>query len=318
MKTINKIIFALLALSIISCDDVFEEDISNDIIETTSPKDDATIESNVVNFKWNELDGAKKYRLQVLDLEETVVFDSLVSQTSFICPLEPGSYSWKVRGENFAYESEYSETSTFSIVTTADLANQQVILSSPDNNIYKNTTSVTLKWQKLDAATSYNVEVVNTSTGESVYTAESIAETTVVLSSTDLKQDAVYQWKIRGINSTSQTTQVSTRNFMIDTVVPNVPQNSLPATNATITNNVSTAFTWVSPSDTGTVQSPLLYTIEFSTTNTFTTLLFTTNNASTSYQYTFTAIGDYYWRIKTSDSAGNISAYSSPFKVTVI
>lgn len=318
MKTINKIIFALLALSIISCDDVFEEDISNDTIETISPKDDATIESNVVNFKWNELDGAKKYRLQVLDLEETIVFDSLVSQTSFICPLEPGSYLWKVRGENFAYESEYSETSTFSIITTEDLANQQVILSSPDNNIYRNTTSVTLKWQKLAAATSYNVEVVNTTTGESVYTAESISETSVALSSTDLEQDAVYQWKIRGINSTSQTTQVSTRNFMIDTVVPNVPQNSVPATNATITNNVSTAFTWISPTDTGTVQSPLLYTIEFSTTNTFTTLLFTTNNSSTSYQYTFTVIGDYYWRIKTSDSAGNISAYSSPFKVTVI
>ncbi|MEP6931905.1 MAG: hypothetical protein ABI850_17920, partial [Flavobacterium sp.] len=85
-----------------------------------------------------------------------------------------------------------------------------------------------------------------------------------------------------------------------------------------ITNNVSTTFTWVSPTDTGTIQSPLLYTIEFSTTNTFTTLFFTTNNASTSYQRIFTTLGDYYWRIKTTDSAGNVSAYSAPFKFTVI
>ncbi|MEO8535063.1 MAG: hypothetical protein ABI441_14995, partial [Flavobacterium sp.] len=80
MKTINKIIpFLLVLLLVVSCEDVFEEDISDDIIEVVSPKDDTTIESNVVNFQWNDLDGAKKYRLQVLDVNETIVVDSLVT-----------------------------------------------------------------------------------------------------------------------------------------------------------------------------------------------------------------------------------------------
>lgn len=318
MKTINKIILTLFTLSIMSCDDVFEEDISDDIIEIVSPKDKTTIESNVVNFQWNTLEGAKKYRLQVFDLDETIVVDSLVSKTNLTCPLLAGSYKWKVRGENFAYESNYSKTSTFSMMISDDLANQQVVLSSPDNNIYKNTANITLKWQILAAATSYNVEVINTTTGESAYKAENMTETSLVLSSTNLAKDATYQWKIRGVNGISQTAQFSTRTFMIDTVVPNLPQNNLPATNAVITNNQATTFSWISPTDTGTIQSPLLYTIEFSTTNTFATIFFTTNNATTSYQYTFNTIGDYYWRIKTTDSAGNISAYSAPFKVTVI
>jgi len=318
MKTINKIILVLLTLTIISCEDVFEEDISDDTIETVSPKDATVIESNVVNFQWTELEGAKKYRLQILDSDQTIVVDSLVSKTSLLCPLLPGNYQWKVRGENFAYESEYSDTSTFSMVTTNDLANQQVVLSSPDNNIYKNTATVTLKWQKLAAATSYNVDVINTTTGESAYTAQNITETSVALSSTNLTQDATYQWRVRGINSTSQTAQLSTRNFMLDTVVPSLPQNSLPATNAVITNGVSTTFTWISPTDTGTIQSPLIHTIEFSNTNTFATLVLTTNNATTSILQSFTIVGDYYWRIKTTDTAGNVSAYSAPFKFTII
>lgn len=318
MKTLNKIIPFLFVLLLVSCEDVFEEDISDDIIVVVSPKDNTTIESNVVNFQWNELDGAKKYRLQVLDLNETIVVDSLVTKTSLNIPLLTGSYQWKVRGENFAYESNYSAVSNFSMVTTDDLSNQQVVLTSPDNNVYKNSTDLTIKWQKLAAATSYYVEVINTTTSESVYKSESTTETSVTLNSTNLTKDANYQWKVRGINSTSQTAQFSSRNFFIDTVVPGVPVNSLPAVNAVITNNVSTTFTWVSPTDTGTVQSPLLYTIEFSTTNTFTTLFYTTNNATTSYQRIFTTIGDYYWRIKTTDAAGNVSAYSAPFKFTVI
>lgn len=318
MKTINKLILILLSLTVISCEDIFEEDISDDTIETVSPKDNTVIESNVVNFQWDELDGAKKYRVQVLDLDETVMLDSLVTKTSFLCPLSPGNYQWKVRGENFAYESNYSFSSTFSVVTTSDLANQQVILSTPDSNIYKNTASITLKWQKLAAATGYNVEVLNTTTGESVYAEENLTATSVALSSTQLSKDATYQWKVRGVNSTSQTLVFSTRNFHIDTVTPPVPQNSLPANNAVVTNNQSASFNWISPTDTGTIQSPIVYTIEFSSTNTFTTLLSSTNNATTSYQQIFTTTGDYYWRIKTTDAAGNVSAYSAPFKFTVI
>ncbi|MHC0439232.1 hypothetical protein [Flavobacterium sp. 3-210] len=319
MKTINKLLLLLLLTFIaISCEDIFEEDISNDNIETISPKNNTVIESNVVNFQWNELDGAKKYRVQVLNLDETVVIDSLVTKNNFICPLSPGNYKWKVRGENFAYESKYSTALDFSIITTNDLTNQQVILSTPDNNIYKNDANITLKWQKLGAATGYNVEVLNVTTGESVYSSENKPETTVQLSTSNLAKDAAYQWKVRGVNITSQTLVFSSRNFNIDTVVPGTPQNSLPATNAIISSNQSTAFSWISPTDTGTIQSPLLYTIEFSNTNTFTTILTSVNNASTTYQYTFTTAGDYYWRIKTTDAAGNISAYSTPFKLTVI
>lgn len=317
MKTTNKFILVLLTLFVLSCEDVFEDNISDDTIYTISPKEDTTIESNVVNFQWNNLDGAKKYRLQVLDKNESIVLDSLVSKTSLNCPLLPGTYKWKVRGENFGYESRYSDPTTFSMVVSNDLSNQQVVLSSPDSNMYRNNTNVTLKWHKLAAATSYKVEVLNTTTGETVYTAENIIETSVPITS-NITKDGKYLWKVKGVNSTSETLQFSTRTFMIDTVVPNLPQNSLPANNAVVTKNVATAYSWVSLADTGTAQSPLIHTIEFSTTNTFTSIFFTTNNSTTTYQHTLTTAGDYYWRIKTSDAAGNVSAYSAPFKVTVI
>lgn len=318
MKTTNKIFFLIISLLFISCEDVFEEDITDDVIVVVSPKENTTIESNVVNFQWKDLEGAKKYRVQVLDLSETVVIDSLVTKTNLNCPLASGTYKWKVRGENFAYESNYSAPSIFSMNVSDDLTNQQVVLSSPDNNIYFNTSAVTVKWQNLQAASSYSVEVVNTTSGESVYKDENVTQTSVALSSSYLKEDAQYQWKVRGINSFSETLQFSTRNFYIDTAVPSAPQNSLPATNATISNNITTTFSWVSPTDTGAVKSPLVYTIEFSNTEAFTSIYFTTNTTTTSYQHAFTVVGDYYWRVKTTDAAKNTSAYSTAFKFTLI
>jgi hypothetical protein len=93
------------------------------------------VSSNVVNFQWNELDGADKYRIQVFNSTSGIVVDSLVTQTNFSSPIEAGSYQWRVRGENSAYESNYTFNINFSVIQTSDLTNQQVILSSPSNNL---------------------------------------------------------------------------------------------------------------------------------------------------------------------------------------
>lgn len=316
MKTINKIILSSLALLVLSCEDIIETDISNDIIQTISPQNNSEIVSNVVTFQWNSLKGAKNYRVQVYASGQTVVLDSLVNKTNFTYPLSQGDYQWRVRGENFAYQSSYTFPAKFSVIETDDLSNQQVILTSPTSGFYTNATSLICSWQSINVADYYELELINITSGETIYQQSNITTTSATLNNTILNQDAEYQWKIKAINSTSETPFAS-RNFSIDRINPNQPQNNLPANNSTQNVNQAIDFSWNSPSDTGIVQSSISYTIEFSNDSTFANIYQTSNSITTTFQQSFSVAGIYYWRIKATDLAGNKSIYSTPFKLTI-
>lgn len=318
MKTINKIILLGFVIINFACEDIIEEDITNDIIQIISPSEGEIISSNVVNFQWNMLTGADKYRVQVYNANQAIILDSLVvDKTTLTYPLSSGNYKWRVRGENSGYQSTYSFSVGFSLVQSNDLTNQQVVLSSPLNGLYTSGTSLTCAWQDLMPADYYELELINMTAGQTiVYQQSNITNTSVTLNSTALTQEAEYRWKIRGINTTSQT-QFSSRNFFIDRTNPNQSQNSLPANNSTQIANQAIAFSWTTSSDTGTIQSPISYSIEFSNTNTFANIIQSSNSTTASIQLTFTTAGEYYWRVKATDITGNNSVYSTPFKFTI-
>lgn len=317
MKALNKIIVLLAVISLVACEDILEKNITNDTVQIIYPQNSQVIYSNVVDFQWNALNGAKKYRLQVYAASSNMVLDSLVTQTHFSFPLGEGNYQWRVRGENYAYTSNYTFNNSFSVIQSTDLTNQQVILSNPTDNFYTNNPALILNWQGLSAATSYNFELENVTNGASIVNQQSgLTSTSITLNSTILPTDAQYKWKIKGINSTSATA-FSSRNFYLDRTNPNTPVATLPINNATQTLNQSINFTWTIPADVGTIQSTVSYSIEFSNDINFTTVLQTSSSTTTSFQQSFTATGDYYWRIKAKDLAGNTGVYSTPFKFTV-
>ena len=318
MKTISKIILLAFTLMTFSCEDVLEDDITNEIIQTISPIEGEVVSSNVVNFQWNIQKGADKYRVQVYNANQAIVLDSLVENKSNLTyPLLAGAYKWRVRGENFGYQSTYSFPVSFSVVQSTNLTSQQVVLSSPVNSLYTNNTSLTCTWQDLIPADYYELELINVTAGQTiVYQQSNITNTSVTLNSASLVQNAEYQWKIKAVNTTSQT-PFSSRNFFIDRVNANQSQNSLPANNTTQIVNQAITFSWTSPADTGIIQSQISYLIEFSNTSTFATITQTSNSATATFQQTFTAAGDYYWRVKATDAAGNSSTYSIPFKFTI-
>lgn len=317
MKTINKILLFALAIATVSCEDIIEEDITNDTIQITSPLNGAEIESNVVNFQWNELDGADKYRVQVYNEDSAMVLDSLVNHYNFTYPILPGSYQWRVRGENSAYQTAYTFPVSFTVIESTDLTTQQVVLSSPSNNYYTNSTSLICTWSPITTADYYELELVNLTSGSTVvYQQSNITTTSITLNSTNLSQEAQYQWKIKAVNSTSMT-PFATRNFYIDRTNPNQPQNSLPAHNSTQIINQAISLSWTATTDVGTIQSSLNYTIEFSNDISFATVIHSSTTSTTSYEHTLTTAGIYYWRVKATDAAGNNGAYSSPFKFTI-
>lgn len=317
MKTLNSIILIALTIVAISCDDVFEKDITNDMVQATYPTSNLQIESNVVSFQWNELKGADKYRVQLYGSNQLIVLDSLVTSTHFTTSVSPGSYQWRVRGENFAYQSAYTFPISFSVIETEDLTNQQVVLISPASSFYTNATSLTCSWQEVSVADSYDLQLIDVTHGQSVvYEQSDITSTSVTLNSTVLALESEYQWKIRAVNSTSQTAY-TTRSFFIDRTNPNQPQNNLPATNSIQIINQPINFTWTSLTDPGTIQSPVSYFIEFSNDASFATIMQTSASATTSFSQSFTQAGIYYWRVRIKDEAGNSSTNSTSFKFTI-
>lgn len=298
-------LMALIAITF-SCEDILEEDITNDIVQIVYPTEGVTIESNVATFQWNKLDGADDYRVQVYTNNQFQVFDTLINTNTVTLPLIQGTYQWRVRGENSAYESTYSFPITFDVQESDDLTNQQVVLSAPSSTFATNQNTITLSWEDLTAAEYYEVEVTNVTSGNIVFTQNNITTTNVTLNSSNIAVDGQYLWKVRAYNSTTATqTQFSTRNFLVDTVAPNQPQNNQPTNNATQTVNQTINFNWTIPADSGIVQSIISYELQIASDVNFTTILQTSPSTGTSFQQSFTAAGVYYWRVRAKDAAGN-------------
>ncbi len=319
MKTINKVILLLFSIALISCEDILEEDITDKTATIISPQDGVVIESNVVTFQWNTISGADKYRVQVFLQNQVMVKDSLVENSNVTLPLPQGNYQWRVRGENFAYQSSYSLTNSFSVQESDDLSTQQVLPSSPSDNAYKNTQNITLSWNALNAADYYELQVVNVTNSNTIVLQQSnITATTYTLNNSVLSQDAKYEWKVKAVNTTTTTsTQYSSRFLFLDRVLPNQPQNVLPANNSVGTLNQDINFSWSIPADSGTIQSAITYEIEIATDVAFANIVQTSASSSSNFQRSFTTAGDYYWRVRAKDAAGNVGVNSSSFKITV-
>lgn len=320
MKTKSKLFFACLAAFSVSCDDILEKDITNDNITISYPMDNQEVESNVVNFQWGALDGADDYRIQVFAENQSMVLDSLVSTNYFTYAMNPGMYQWRVRGENFAYQTAYTFPVTFSLVTTEDLTNQQVQLVSPSDGFYSQNMTPFFSWNNVAAAQHYSFQLVNITSGNMIiYEADEEESTTLSLSSGIIIQDGQYQWKVKAVNQDNDTqTPYASRTFFIDTSAPNQPQNTQPANNTTVSAGQMITFQWSVPQDSGTIFSPLTHTFQIATDETFSNILASNNQNITTYQYSVENAGTVYWRVRSTDAAGNIGNFGTSFKITVL
>lgn len=320
MKTISKLLFiALCVAAVWSCEDIMEEDITNDQVITVAPTDNQEVHGNVVTFRWNELKGADDYRLQVYSEGQNIVLDSLVHTNNFTYSVIPGTYQWRVRGENFAYQTAYTFPLHFTLFESDDLTSQQVPLVAPSSGIYTNNTAQVFTWTGINAAQYYDFQLINVSAGNTVaHQQTEIEETSYALSSAIISQDGQYMWKVKAINPDNDTeTQYASRTFYVDRTAPNQPLNSLPANNSTDNTGNEINFEWNAATDSGPINSPVNYSFQIATDTGFNSVVQSVTTATASYAYIFTNTGIYYWRVKSNDQAGNQSGYSSYYKITV-
>lgn len=106
-----KLIYFIAGLSLIllSCDDFFEENISDKTIQVVCPADNTKISSNQLSFVWNEEEGAEKYHVIIVSPSfasaQVYVCDTILTGYKMKLELPDGDYQWSIQAENFGYKS---------------------------------------------------------------------------------------------------------------------------------------------------------------------------------------------------------------------
>jgi hypothetical protein len=108
----------LTSMSLVSCGDVLEADITNEEIVLLAPLEGTTSTRLSTGFFWEGIPGVIAYQVQVASPSfgnpSYFVTDTIVDASGTRLLLEPGIYQWRVRGFNSGYQTSYS-TATFSI-----------------------------------------------------------------------------------------------------------------------------------------------------------------------------------------------------------
>lgn len=109
----KKIISLILLVCCMSCEEIIEvEDISNELLTILAPIDNSTLDTVTINFSWQDLEFAEDYHLQIakpnFDAAQEIVLDTIVVSSSFTETLLSNTYQWRVKANNFGYETQYT------------------------------------------------------------------------------------------------------------------------------------------------------------------------------------------------------------------
>ncbi|MCB0479715.1 MAG: hypothetical protein KDC84_16220, partial [Crocinitomicaceae bacterium] len=269
-------------------------------------------------------DGADYYKLEVVSPSFASIsefpLDSNITNTEFYYTLDPGVYEYRIRAINSAFESQYSEIRSFVIDSTSDLSSLTLLLTSPSDGYYTNSTSPTFVWQDLYPADVYELEIRQ---GTSWFTATQVETGNSFSSfytlSTSLTEGN-YLWQVTASNTLPSSTSSTQRALYIDLTNPGVPSLNSPTDLSSFADTVN--FSWNMGSDNGgTVNSPRfdsLYIFSDSL-NPFSSEITRIYSASQSATYIFQSTSSpyFYWRVRTLDEAGNQGNFSTIRRVII-
>lgn len=327
-KYINKLLLLFLSFSLFGCKDFIEKNISKETPVLILPANQDTIPANPVHIKWEELEGATKYRIEIVSPSfaniQSYPLDSIVAGTNFYFGLDSAQYEIRITALNAGYGSKPSEIKRFWVGTSAGNSNSQIPLLNPLAGEYLNEDfDGIFSWGSPNSGnvSSFTFELHKTTTfaGQQLDNAPQLNSVQVQsLDGTQLSEGP-YCWGVKAFLTDGSEINFSKRIFYIDkTVPPGFAALTAPANNSTVVNG--SAFSWTLPADAGTVQSPRRSTIQIATDPAFTNIVQTVSNltANTANVTFNNGSGTYYWRVIVSDVAGNQGATPTTYYNVII
>ena len=294
------------------CELIEEENLGNDRITLLAPAD--TMETDIVTqtFWWEKLEGAARYRLQVVYPSfaqvESLIADTLVSGNQFALALYPGDFEWRMRAENSTSNTDWQYRS-FQIYYTDDLSRQTINLKQPAENGYTNREEILFKWDTLSIADSYLFQLYENEWQGT------LVDDSLVEKKGDIRfplEEGVYYWGIKAINEVSQSLFYK-RQFTVDRTSPALPVLKSPSDNS-VENDTMVVFEWTSRDINSSFVEDSLMVYSDEALSSLVHFDVTDKKKSTiDLDYDKT----YYWRVRSFDKAGNVSPYSDALKFSV-
>lgn len=318
MRKFNYCILIGVLFCFLGCEDILEKDISQEIPINLFPEHGEEIAGNTVNFSWEPLNGAE-YRVQVFSGQSNsrIALDTLISYPYFSANLVPEDYKWRIRYENSAYAGPFSDFLDFLVVFSEDLSRQNLLLETPNNNLYTNKKDYLFTWFELTAAESYTFRLQK-KTGTGTITVDQVSgiQETYYQPATDLfDEDAEYVWSVKGENSISSS-DFSSRTFFLDTTDPGEANLTSPDQDEKFGVKTIT-FSWELPVEVGLIQSQQSSILEISSEVNFENIIEREEVSSESQTISFEEAGTYYWRVQVKDRAGNYGEFSETRSIII-
>lgn len=312
-------LFLIIAALLYSCDDFVEPDIDNEVVNLLSPKNNLLTIQPTHTFWWDLLDGAEVYNMQIVEgtfsAVTYLVLDTTIKKNKFDVTLYPGSFQWRVRGENNGGETDYT---TFNLVidSTLDISSIQMTLLSPGVTEITNSDSITFTWQSISNADVYNIEIHDGAWGNQFSAPASQAATTY----SQVFPEGTYVWAVSGFNNTTLTSTPFAnppRTLIIDTTAPDVTALIVPAHNDVLNDTINT-YTWSQAASTGGgTPTALIDKIYFYSDSGSTIIGSAVTIPTGTFQYKDSIGQDHYWKVETEDAAGNVAVLSEIRKVQI-
>lgn len=312
----NRITIILLLISALycACSDVLLEDLSTEKITLLAPANNIVTPSRSHIFWWEALDDVDSYTLQIV----TPSFDSIAQLIATVditegltheMVLNDGEYQWTVIGSNSVSETAPTIYNlTIISDSTGDLSQQTIFLESPEDALETNETDIDFLWQSLGNVNNYHFQLASPDFSSNSFILEDEQMSDNFFLAT--LSEGTYQWRVRGENDLSVTLYTQ-RSLTIDLTVPDSPILSSP-TNADSL-NLPILLSWNSDA-TADIDSLFVYPDSLVSTP-IVQLPISTN---TSYTFNNQATNQFYfWRVKSTDKAGNSSSFSSVRKFFV-
>lgn len=275
-----------------------------------SPPNYSATNDTTPTLSWSSVSGAVLYDLEVAtdtSFSDIIYISQGASTNETLPSLADDWYYWHVRARDLIGNwSSWSGYYAFKIDTVPP---ETPTLNSPPNNSVTNDATPTFDWGNSSGATSYNIQVDNSSG----FSSPEINQTTTssqYTPSTSLS-DSLYYWRVMARDDVPNSSGWSSVwNVTIDTTPPSAPVLVLPA-NGSSTSNTTPTFEWAWPS--GAVE----FHIQIDTTNSFPSPDIDAYTTTGYYTPSPLATGIHYWRIQARDSANNWSSWSSVWSVTI-
>jgi len=299
--------FLWIMLILLSCDDIFVEDITGFTFQLQSPSPGLKTTGNQIKFRWEEVPGASSYQLEVVTpgfaTAHKLVFDTLLETNVCDTIMHTGTYEWRVKAMNSAYSTGYF-MSSFSILPEFNISTRQVTLQSPADQITSPESNFIFKWDSVEGAGYYRFRIK-----ENNWAGDSVFGTNVFSTSCNFNlNDGIYAWGVAAVDTvTKKQTDYTVRTLTIDKTAPGIPQLVKPANQDTLYNPLVNLI-W-SKTGEGTT-----YNLEVYSDSELKNRIIEKQLTDTSTYINIGNQGMYFWRVNAADRFGNTS-YFSPASV---